>query len=1026
MSDEEDKIGAVMVVGGGIAGMQAALDLADTGYLVYVVDSSPSIGGAMAQLDKTFPTHDCAMCILSPKLVATGRHQNVKLMMASDVDTIEGKPGSFTVSVKRKARYVDETKCTGCGLCTLRCPIEVRDEYNKGFKLRKAIYLKYPQAVPPVHTIDRDHCIGCGVCETQCEAGAISFSGEEELVKVDVGSVILAPGFSEFDPRLKTEYGYGVFKNVLSSGELERMLSATGPYRGMVLRPSDGRMPKRMAFIQCVGSRDVQVGNPYCSSVCCMFAIKEALIAQEHTPGLESHIFFMDMRAFGKEFDEYYARAEKEHGIVFTRNTRVAKVSENPDTNNLYLWFSEHGKMKREEYDIVVLSVGFDSPKDVEELAEKLGIELNEHGFCQTDMFTPLDTSKPGVYVCGAFSSPKDIPDSVAQASGAACRAMSEIAGARGALVTAKEYPPEIDVSGQEPKIGVFVCHCGINIGGVLDVPSLVEYAKTLPNVVHAEDNLYTCSQDTQQRISETVKEKGLNRVVVASCTPRTHTTIFQNTLKEAGLNPYLFEMANIRDQCSWVHMNDPERATEKGRTLIRMAVAKAALLEHLKPAEVEVVKSALVIGGGLSGMTAALELSKAGFDAHLVEKDSELGGLLRRIHYGCSGENIQGFLKRLMKQVEDDDRIHVYTNAELKEVSGSVGDFTVVIDSEGEETETHQGVIIVATGGEEYKPTEYLYGKDPRVMTQLEFEEKLAKEDEIDAKCIVMVHCVGSRTTERPYCSRVCCTESVKNALRAKGMDSEIAIYSLFRDMRTYGFREEFYREAAEKGVVFIRFLEENEPVVRIDDQGKLEVRVLDDILQEELLINPDFVVLAAATLPARGNEELARMLKVPLNSQGFFLEAHMKLRPLDFATDGIFLCGLAHLPKFFEENVSQACGVVSRALGILSRDTLEGEAIIAIVDESKCRGCGVCVDTCEFGAPSLKQLEDGRQVSHIDEALCKGCGSCSVNCCNKAISMGYFGTGQILSMIESCFPETETPPAEKDVAEVKEVTET
>ncbi|MCK4455410.1 MAG: CoB--CoM heterodisulfide reductase iron-sulfur subunit A family protein, partial [Thermoplasmata archaeon] len=857
MSDEEGKIGAVMVVGGGIAGMQAALDLADTGYLVYVIDSSPSIGGAMAQLDKTFPTHDCAMCILSPKLVATGRHHNVKLMMASEIDAIEGEPGNFTVSVKRKARYVDEEKCTGCGLCTLRCPVEVRDEYNQGLKLRKAIYLKYPQAVPPVLTIDRDNCIGCGVCETQCVAGAINFSREEELVKVDIGSVILAPGFSGFDPGLKSEYGYGVFKNVLSSVELERMLSATGPYRGMVLRPSDGRMPKRMAFIQCVGSRDVQVGNPYCSSVCCMFAIKEAIIAKEHTPGLETHIFFMDMRAFGKEFDEYYIRAEEEHRVVFTRNTRVSSVSENPETNNLHLWYSEHGKMRREEYDIVVLSVGFDSPKDVEKLAEKLGIELNEHGFCQTDMFTPLDTSKPGIYVCGAFSSPKDIPDSVAQASGAACRAMSDIAGARGALVTAKEYPPEIDVSGQEPKVGVFVCHCGINIGGVLDVPSLVEYAKTLPNVVHAEDNLYTCSQDTQQRISETVREKGLNRVVVASCTPRTHTTIFQNTLREAGLNPYLFEMTNIRDQCSWVHMNDPERATEKGRTLIRMAVAKAALLEQLRPAEVEIVKSALVIGGGLSGMTAALELSKAGFDAHLVEKDSELGGLLRRIHYGLSGEDLQGFLKRLVKQVEDDDRIHVYTNAELKEVSGSVGNFTVVIDSEGEETETHQGVIIVATGGEEYEPTEYLYGKDPRVMTQLEFEEKLAKEDEIDAKCIVMVHCVGSRTAERPYCSRVCCTESVKNALRVKEMDPGIAIYSLFRDMRTYGFREEFYREAAEKGVVFVRFLEENEPVVRVDDQGKLEVIVLDDILQEELLINPDYLVLAAATLPARGNEE-------------------------------------------------------------------------------------------------------------------------------------------------------------------------
>jgi heterodisulfide reductase subunit A len=1014
-----------MVIGGGIAGTQAALDLADTGYFVYLVETSPSIGGAMSQLDKTFPTHDCAMCIMAPKLVATGRHQNVKLMMASEVLGIDGEPGKFTVTVRRSPRYVDETKCTGCGLCTLRCPVEVRDEFNKGFKLRKAIYLKYAQAVPPVHSIDRENCIGCGVCETQCEAEAIDFTRDEETLEIDVGSVILSPGFSEFDLKLKTEYGYGEFKNVLSSVELERMLSATGPYRGMVLRPSDGRMPKRIAFVQCVGSRDVQVGNTYCSSVCCMFAIKEALVAKEHTPGLEAHIFFMDMRAFGKEFDEYYVRAEKEHGIVFTRNTRVPKITEDPETRNLHLWYPEHGKLKREEFDIVVLSVGMDSPTEVEGLAKRLGIGLNKHDFCETDIFKPLETTKPGIYVCGAFSSPKDIPDSVAQASGAACKAMSKIADVRGEMVTVKEYPPETDVSGQDPNIGVFICHCGINIGGVLDVPGLVEYAKTLPHVVHVEENLYTCSQDTQQRIAQTVQEKGLNRVIVASCTPRTHAVIFQNTLMDAGLNPYLFEMANIRDQCSWVHMNEPEKATEKARALIRMAAAKSALLEQLKPTEIEVVKSALVIGGGLSGMTAAFELARAGFETHILEKESELGGLLKRIHYGLRGEDIQDFLRGLESKVMENERIHVHTNAMIEDVSGSVGNFTVKFTSDGEETETRHGVIIVATGGEEYKPTEHLYGKDPRVLTQLEFEEKLVKEDGIDAKCIVMLHCVGSRTTERPYCSRVCCTESVKNALKVKELSPNAAVFNLFRDMRTYGFREDYYREAAEKGVVFIRFLEDNEPSVRIDSEGKLEVKVLDDILQQEILINPDYVVLAAATLPSEGNENLAKLLKVPLNPQGFFLEAHMKLRPVDFATDGIFLCGLAHLPKFFEENVSQACGATARALGILSRDTLEGEAIIAIVDESKCRGCGVCVETCEFGGPGLVRQEDGRYISHIDEALCKGCGSCSVNCCNNAISMRQYASGQILAMIESCLSEEKAPtPKAVDMAaeEVKE----
>jgi heterodisulfide reductase subunit A len=1004
-------VGAVLIVGGGIAGTQCALDLADTDLKVYLVDQSSSIGGAMSQLDKTFPTHDCAMCIMAPKLVATGRHHNIVLMTKSNVSKVEGEIGHFKVTVKRKVRFVDEEKCTGCGICTQKCPVEVPDEYNKGLKMRKAIYMKYPQAVPPAHTIDQDACIGCGICQTQCEADAIDYLEEEELEVIDVGAIILAPGFTEFDLRLKREYGYGTFPNVISSLELERMLSPTGPYGGVVLRPSDGEVPEKVAFIQCVGSRDAQVGNTYCSSVCCMFAIKEATIAEEHTPGLKAHIFFMDMRAFGKEFDEYYVRAEKEHGLKFTRNVRVPSLEEDPESHNLVIWYSEKGEMKRKEFNLVVLSVGTDSPVSAQEVAERFGVELNKHDFCDTDIFTPLDTNVPGIYVCGAFSSPKDIPDSVSQASGAASKAMSVVSGERGKLIEKKEYPPEVDVSGQEPKIGVFICHCGINIGGVVDVPEVVEYAKTLPNVVHAEANLYTCSQDTQKGITEKIKEHGLNRVIVASCTPRTHAPLFQSTIMEAGLNQHLFEMANIRDQCSWVHSNFPEEATKKAKLLVSMAVEKSNLLEPLPKILIDIEKSALVIGGGLSGMTVAQELANQGIKVHLLEKEKELGGLMQRIHYGLNGEDVQAYLSRLNETVTNNPLIEIHTQTTLKDVSGCVGSFDCVAESNGKEIQFRTGVIIVATGGLEYKPTEYMYGKDQRIMTQLEFENMLAASNGMDAKTIAMIQCVGSRVDERPYCSRICCTEAVKNALKAKELNPESNVFVMFRDMRTYGFREDFYNKAAKEGIVFTRYSQDSKPVVSVGNDGSLSISVLDQTLDEEILIKPDILVLSAATVPNPDNVHLSQILKVPLNKDKFFFEAHMKLRPIDFATDGIFLCGLAHLPKFFEENIAQASGAAARAMTILSKDSLEAEATIAVVDEDKCRGCGRCVETCEFGAPELIEKEDGRKVSHIREALCKGCGACSVTCCNKSIAMRGFTSDQIIAMLRKAL---ETPAQE------------
>ena len=999
----KDKVGAVLVVGGGIAGIQASLDLADSGFKVYLLDESPTIGGTMTQLDKTFPTNDCAMCILAPKLVTAGRHPNIELVMGGEIRSVEGEEGNFKVKLIRRPRRVNEEKCTGCGVCAQKCPVEAIDEFNQGLSERCAIYVKYPQAVPLVFAIDRDKCIGCGTCQEVCKAGAIEYDEEEKEIVLNVGSIVLAPGFEEFDPSLKSEYGYGRYPNVISSIEFERILSASGPYGGMVLRPSDGEVPRRVAFIQCVGSRDAKLGNNYCSFACCMYAIKESIIAKEHNPDLQCTIFFMDMRAFGKEFDAYYSRAEEEYGVRFVRS-RVSRVEEVPESRNLIVRHVVEEEPKDEEFDLVVLSVGMRPPKGVEELAKALGIKLNKYNFCSTETFSPLETSRPGIYVCGAFASPKDIPESVAQASGAAAKAASIIATERDKLTVAKELPPEIDVSGEEPRIGAFICHCGINIGGVVNVPEVVEYVKTLPNVVYAEENLYTCSQDTQRRIREKIKEHNLNRVVVASCTPRTHEPLFRETIREAGLNIYLFEMANIRDQCSWVHMHEHEEATEKAKDLVRAAVAKARLLRPLPKPMINVTPAGLVIGGGLSGMTAALELAKQGFEVHLVEKEKELGGHLRSIYYVLGSEDPQERLRSIIREVSENERIHVYLNAEVANVKGYVGNFKTTLNCDGEKKEIEHGVVIVATGAVEYKPTEYLYGVDERVLTQRELEERLAK-GLFNAQTVAMIQCVGSRNEVRPNCSRICCSQAVKNALKIKELSPETDVYVLYKDIRTYGFKEDYYRQAADKGVLFVRYDDENKPTVT-QENGKLKVLVWEPVVKAWVPIEPDLLALSAATVPNPDNQRISEMLKVPLSKDGFFLEAHMKLRPVDFATDGVFLCGLAHWPKSIEESISQACAAAARAITILSKKALEVEGAIASVNEDFCSGCRICESLCEYGAIEMKEVE-GKLRARVLEALCKGCGVCGSSCPTGAISMLHFMDDQILAQVRAALKE-------------------
>lgn len=1484
MKSPPGPIGAAMVVGGGIGGMQAALDLAESGIKVYLVDNGPCLGGVMAQLDKTFPTNDCAMCTMAPKLVEVGRHKDIEIVTFSDIDKIEGGPGHFKVKLRKRARYIDEDKCTGCGECTEKCPVTIPDSYNESLSEQKAIYRRYPQAIPnyfainklgqspcrsacpaeqkaqgyialirekryeeayrvitrdnpfpsvcgricnhrcedectrgkvdepvsimalkrfvadwafknkigpgspgngeeaspagaagrvaiigsgpagltaakdlsgcgygvtvfealpvaggmmtvgipafrlprerlewdianiftdgiklktnsrvksidillqdgyravfiatgtsagkiipipgsdlpdvlintdflrevalgkkvavgkttmvlgggnvaldvartalrcgakkvrvsclesrekmPAHSweiedaekegieiypgrsfleilssggkvtgircievnfrgfhengrpdmdpiegsehtfaadtvifaigqgpeipftsegielsrrgtvkVDQDtletsragvfaggdvvtgtqfvvdaisaghkaaisidrylkgeelrqpetdiytvrlnaseiaekmtsrtgrqpmpvlpqgerkgfeeielgydeeealseanRCLKCSICSEcflcveTCKADAVNHLMERETFRqIEVGAIIFSPGFESFDPGQKLEYGYSKYPNVITALEFERILSATGPYKGRVLRPSDQAPPRKIAFIQCVGSREER--REYCSSICCMYATKEAIIAKEHSPDpLECHVYYMDLRAFGKGFDAYYNRA-RELGVKYIRS-RPSDVEEMAGTGNLLVkYVSEEGEIKRAGYDLVILSTGVMPPASAKEIRNKAGVRLNKYGFCRTADFSPLDTTRKGVFACGPFTGPKDIPETVTEASAAASRALSLLSDARGTMITKKEYPPEKSVFGQEPRIGVFVCHCGVNIGGVVNVPEVVEYAKTLPNVAYAEHNLYTCSNDTQTKISGIIEEHNLNRVIVSSCTPRTHEPLFRNTLREAGLNPYLFEMANIRDQCSWVHAHEPDQATEKAKNLVGMAVAKARLLAPLHKIKVDINHSALVIGGGLSGLTAALAIAEQGFKVHLVERERELGGHLRRIRFMLAGEDPREKLASLIERVKGNDLVQIYQEMEVANIEGFLGNFKTTLapvncDPERgngkANLEIEHGVVIVATGAEEYKPVEYLWGKDERILTQLEFEEKLASGENPEAETVVMIQCVGSRDEERPYCSRVCCSQAVKNALKLKEINPAAEVFILTRDVRTYGFSEAWYKRARESGVIFLRYNDDEKPRVFIDE-GHPKVSFEDSLLKKEMVLEPDLIVLSAAIVPRTGNIELAKKLKISLTQENFFLEAHIKLRPSDFSAEGFFVAGLAHSPKTIAESITQGQAVAARAATIISKDKYEAEATIAAVNEDICAGCGVCVSICEYDALEVVERLDGTRVSKLNEVLCKGCGACGAACPRSAIGQKGFNTEQVLAMVDA-----------------------
>jgi heterodisulfide reductase subunit A len=1000
------------VIGGGIAGIQAALDLGYMGVETYLIEREPSIGGRMAQLDKTFPTNDCAMCIMSPKLVEVGSHPYVTIVTNAEVLSVEGEYPRFKLRVLKHPRYVDEEKCTGCGVCMVKCPTKMPDPYNKNLTTAKCIRIPFPQAVPAVAIIDAAHCLylqkgKCRICEKFCEAKAIDYTQKEKFIDLEVGAIIVASGSQEFDARRKGEYGYGVFPNVVTSIEFERMLSASGPTAGHVMRPSDHKEPRRIAFIQCVGSRDLKQGNEHCSAICCMQAAKQATIVREHLPEAVSTIFYLDVRSYGKGFDRFVERARDEHKTRLVCG-RIASVEEDPKSDNVFVHFiTQGGSVQREEFDLLILSVGLEPSDSSTTVLHRLHTATDIRGFLDVQSFGPVDSSRPGIFACGSISGPKDIPESVMEASGAA----SAAAAALGTLPRKEihvDYPDEKDLRGEPPRIGVFVCRCGINIASTVDVPNVVGYATGLPRVRHAQELLFSCSQDSQKAIQAAIGEKGLNRIVVCACTPRTHEPLFQKTIREAGINPYLFEFANIREQCSWVHQKEPEKATAKAKDLLRNAVANVISAEPLYRKTLDVNRAALVIGAGVAGMTAALDLARQGYQVHLVEKKSEPGGNLRHVLTTMQGKPTGPFLQELERKIRGNDRIGLYLDSTVHDITGYVGNFRTTLRRRNDsEIVVEHGVVIVAAGGEEYQPDEYLYGGDERVITQRRLEEVLAERAIGDAaprsspvahlKSVVMIQCVGSRDNDHPYCSRVCCSTAVKNAIRLKELKPGVSVYVLFRDVRTYGLRERFYRTARERGVLFIRYDEHEKP--RVTHEGsKLVVEVDDNLLGRSISLCPDLVVLSTGITANADNKALSQLLKVPLDGDGFFLEAHVKLRPVDFATDGVFVCGLAHYPKDISETIAQARAAAGRAATVLSRDRIEAEGKVSCVREDLCSGCGACVAVCPYNAVELDAVS-GRAT--VNEALCKGCGACAATCRAAAIDLRGFRNEQILDAL-------------------------
>ncbi len=1014
---------AALVVGGGVGGMRAALDLAEAGIRVYLVEETPALGGKVAQLGFMFPTHDCVLCRgsadhgygctrpgIAPGLLDYNQHPNLTIMTNTRVLALEGQVGDFRVTLHQTPRYVYPARCINCGDCAAVCPVERPSLFQAELVTRKAVYKSAPRAIPNAYVIEYGpYCEDCTLCTEACPTEAIDLQQSPQTVKVKVGAIILALGYQLFDAGNLEEFGYGRYPNVLHSMQYERLASRSGPTEGIVHRPSDDAVPRRIAWLQCIGSRDQD--NPFCSSICCMYTTKEAILAKQRIKDVTCRVFVMDERTFNKEYNRYYHQARARYGVEYVR-CRVSELREDPVTHDLILHYvDETGRLIDEAFDMVVLAVGTQPPGEHEAFARILGIALNPYGFCRVDKFSPLHTSRPGVFVCGAFAAPKEIAETIIDASAAAAEVMRLPGFAPDHLPDhtmpfmpeSTPLPPEKDLSTAPPRVGVFLCGCGESIGAVLDLAQIAEATARIPDVVHVTQMRFGCFSEELDRLARAIETHKLNRVVIGACSARTHEALFQRTVRTVGLNPYLLAMVNLREHCAWVHQDHPIPATRKAAELIRRAVGRLAPAQAIHRQARASVPAALILGGGVSGMSAALAIADNGYTVHLVERAETLGGNLRHIYYVAEGDDPQRLLHDMVEQVRAHARIKVYTRTQVVNHTGYAGDFHSTLHTEGAAPiHIHHSATIVATGAQETRADVYGLQSHPQVITQRDLEETLAHTPQAldDLHCVVMIQCVSAPGAP-DYCSRICCTGALKNALRIKALKPDCRVVVLYKDIMTYGFRETFYTEARQRGVIFIRYTDAQPPEVT-PQAGGLAVRVNDLSLGRPILLHADRVVLSMSIEPSEGTVALARRLRVPLSPEGFFMEAHLKMRPMDFVQEGVFLCGMAHYPKFIEEAIGQALAAAGRACQMMARDTFHVGGVIAVVDPDRCVGCLTCVRTCPFDVPVIRSDIPGVGAlggsAYIDAGLCQGCGTCTAECPANAIRLLHYLDEQIV----------------------------